>query len=127
MKRVVTIQDLSCIGRCSLGVAMAVLPAMGIETAALPTALLSAHTQFEGFTFLDLTDEAEKIMAHWQKLGIRFDTIYIGYLGSVRLVRMASRFIHIFRTVPKQQDSRDFPVRFYQENIFFFRRIFFLR
>ena len=97
MKRVVTIQDLSCIGRCSLGVAMAVLPAMGIETAALPTALLSAHTQFEGFTFLDLTDEAEKIMAHWQKLNIRFDTIYIGYLGSVRLVRMASRFIHIFR------------------------------
>ena len=98
MKRLVTIQDLSCIGRCSLGVAMAVLPAMGIETAALPTALLSAHTQFEGFTFLDLADEAEKIMAHWQKLDIRFDTIYIGYLGSIRLVRMAARFIQAFRT-----------------------------
>lgn len=97
MKRLVTIQDLSCVGRCSLGVAMAVLPSMGIETAALPTAMLSTHTQFEGFTFLDLTDEAEKIMAHWQKLDMHFDAIYIGYLGSVRLIRMASEFIRAFR------------------------------
>jgi len=97
-KRLVTIQDLSCIGRCSLGVAMSVIPALGIETALLPTAMLSTHTAFEGFTFLDLTPEAEKIMAHWLELGMRFDTIYIGYLGSIPLIDLAERFIAAFRS-----------------------------
>ena len=95
-KRVAVIEDLSCIGRCSLGVAMAILPAMGCEAAVLPTAILSAHTGFEGFTFLDFTDEAEKIIEHWQKLRLRFDLIYIGYLGSQRLIDMTSRFLDIF-------------------------------
>lgn len=101
-KRLVTIQDLSCIGRCSLGVAMSVIPAMGIETAALPTAILSTHTAFDGFTFLDMTDEAEKILQHWLELGMHFDTIYIGYLGSARLIEMASRFISLFRSEDTQ-------------------------
>ena len=96
-KRLVTIQDLSCIGRCSLGVAMSVIPAMGIETALLPTAMLSTHTAFEGFTFLDLTPEAEKIMLHWLELEMQFDTIYIGYLGSLQLIALAQRFIALFR------------------------------
>ena len=95
-KRIAVIQDLSCIGRCSLGVAMAVLPAMGCETAVLPTAILSAHTAFQGFTFLDLTDEAEKIIAHWRTLEMHFDLIYIGYLGSLRLIDMAARFLDAF-------------------------------
>ena len=102
MKRVVTIQDLSCIGRCSLGVAMAVLPAMGIETAALPTALLSAHTQFEGFTFLDLTDEAEKIMAHWQKLGIRYDLHRLSGLRSA-----GAHGVPIYPYFPRRRYARD--------------------
>lgn len=96
-KRLVTIQDLSCIGRCSLGVAMSVLPAMGIETALLPTAILSTHTAFDGFTFLDLTREAERIMRHWLELGMEFDTIYIGYLGSIQLIELTERFISLFR------------------------------
>lgn len=96
-KRLVTIQDLSCIGRCSLGVAMSVLPAMGIETAVLPTALLSTHTAFDSFTFLDLTHEAERIMRKWLELEMRFDTIYIGYLGSVQLIDLTERFISLFR------------------------------
>ena len=58
-KRLVTIQDLSCIGRCSLAVAMSLVPAMGVETAVLPTAILSTHTAFDSFTFLDFTPEAE--------------------------------------------------------------------
>ena len=95
--RIAVIQDLSCIGRCSLSVAMAVLPALGAEAAVLPTAILSAHTAFDGFTFLDFAPEAERIMEHWQQLNLRFDAIYVGYLGSVRLVRLAERFIDRFR------------------------------
>ena len=95
--RIAVLQDLSCIGRCSLGVAMSVLPAMGLEVAALPTSLLSTHTAFEGFTFVDLSDEMERIMAHWKALKLRFDAIYIGYLGSIRLIGLAERFISLFR------------------------------
>lgn len=97
-KRIAVIQDLSCIGRCSLAVAMSVLPVMGVETAVLPTAILSAHTAFDSFSFLDFTPEAEKIMAQWQKLKLHFDAIYIGYLGSLQLVDLAARFIRSFRT-----------------------------
>ena len=96
-KRLVTIQDLSCIGRCSLSVAMSVVPAMGIETAVLPTAILSTHTAFESFTFHDFTPEAEKIMHKWKELGMIFDTIYIGYLGSLTLVELTRRFLELFR------------------------------
>lgn len=96
-KRIAVIQDLSCIGRCSLGVAMSILPAMGAETAVLPTAILSCHTAFESFTFLDFTPEAEKIMAKWQELNLGFDAIYIGYLGSLKLIRLAEKFIFNFR------------------------------
>lgn len=95
--RIAVIQDLSCIGRCSLGVAMAVLPALGAEAAALPTAILSAHTAFEDFTFVDFTPEAERIVAHWRAMQLHFDAIYIGYLGSVPLIRLAACFIERFR------------------------------
>ena len=95
--RIAVLQDLSCIGRCSLGVAMSVLPAMGLEVAALPTALLSTHTAFEGFTFVDLSDELERIMAHWKSQEMKFNAIYIGYLGSIRLIELAERFISLFR------------------------------
>lgn len=97
-KRIAVIEDLSCIGRCSLGVAMSVLPVMGVETAMLPTAILSCHTAFDSFTFVDFTPEAEKIMNQWHKMQLRFDAIYIGYLGSEKLVELALRFIDLFRT-----------------------------
>lgn len=95
-KRIAVIQDLSCIGRCSLGVALSVLPAMGAEVAALPTAILSTHTAFDGFTFADFTSEAEKIIDHWERLEMRFDAVLIGYLGSERLIRMTARFLKMF-------------------------------
>lgn len=94
--RVAVMQDLSCVGRCSLGVAMAVLPALGVEAAVLPTALLSAHTAFDGFTFADLSPELERILAHWKAMELRFDAIYIGYLGSLRLIELAGHFIDLF-------------------------------
>lgn len=97
-KRIAVIEDLSCIGRCSLGVAMSVLPVMGMEAAMLPTAILSCHTAFDSFTFVDFTPEAEKIMNQWHQMQLYFDAIYIGYLGSEKLVDLALRFIELFRT-----------------------------
>lgn len=86
-KRILTIQDISCVGQCSLTVALPILSACGLETAILPSAVLSTHTAgFSGFTFRDLTEDMPAIQAHWQKEGIRFDGIYTGYLGSTRQV-----------------------------------------
>ena len=83
MKRVVSIQDISCLGKCSLTVALPIISAMGVETCVVPTAVLSTHTGgFSGFTFHDLTQEVAPIADHWAKEGISFDAIYTGYLGS---------------------------------------------
>ncbi len=80
-KRILTIQDASCVGQCSLTVALPIISACGIETAVLPSALLSTHTAgFTGFTVLDLTSEFPKIIEHWKKEGITFDGIYTGYV-----------------------------------------------
>ncbi len=80
-KRVLTIQDASCVGQCSLTVALPIISACGIETAVLPSALLSTHTSgFTGFTVLDLTAEFPKIIEHWKKEGITFDGVYTGYV-----------------------------------------------
>lgn len=83
MKKVLTIQDISCYGGCSTTVALPILSALGIETAILPSAILSTHTAgFKDFTFLDLTDEMPKIIEHWKREGIKFDCIYTGYIGN---------------------------------------------
>ena len=86
MKRIASIQDFSCIGSCSQTIALPVLSAMGVECAALPTALLSAHTAFDGFVSLDLTPQLPAIMAHWRAMHLRFDAVYTGYLASAELV-----------------------------------------
>lgn len=100
MKRAVTIQDISCFGKCSLTAALPVMSAMGVETAVIPTAVLSTHTGsgFTGYTFRDLTDDITQIAAHWKKLGLKFDTIYTGYIGSVAQINVIRRFIEQFRT-----------------------------
>ena len=86
-KRILTVQDISCVGQCSLTVALPILSACGLETCILPSAVLSTHTGgFSGFTFRDLTDDMPAIQAHWQKEGIKFRAIYTGYLGSVKQV-----------------------------------------
>ena len=66
MKRVISIQDISCVGKCSLTVALPIISAMGIETSILPTAVLSTHTMFSGFTFRDLTSDITPIVEHWK-------------------------------------------------------------
>lgn len=88
-KRILTIQDISCFGQCSLTVALPILSACGVETVIIPSAVLSTHTGgFTGFTFRDLTDDIPAIASHWKKEGIDFDAIYTGYLGSVKQIDM---------------------------------------
>ena len=82
MKRILTVQDISCVGKCSLTVALPIISSFGIEAAILPTATLSTHTAFKNFTFHDLTADMPAITSHWQEQGIDFDGIYTGYLGS---------------------------------------------
>ena len=82
MKRVMTIQDISCLGKCSLTVALPIISAMGVECCVVPTAVLSTHTMFSGFTFRDLTAELRPIADHWEREGFTFDALYSGYLGS---------------------------------------------
>ena len=96
MKKAVTMQDISCIGKCSLTVALPVLSAMGIETAVIPTAVLSTHTMFQGFTFHDLTGEINRIMDHWKQEGFQFDAVYTGYLGSFEQLGCAARLFDEF-------------------------------
>jgi len=86
-KKILTIQDISCVGQCSLTVALPILSACNLETCILPSAVLSTHTAgFHGFTFRDLTDDMPEIQAHWKKENIKFKAIYTGYLGSVKQV-----------------------------------------
>lgn len=96
-KRVAAIHDISCFGRCSMQVIWPVVSHFGHQVCPLPTALLSTHTGgYEGFSFLDLSDEMEKIAAHWKQLGISFDAIYSGFLGSERQIATVNSFIKDF-------------------------------
>ena len=86
-KRILTVQDISCVGQCSLTVALPILSACGLETCILPSAVLSTHTGgFTGYTFRDLTEDMPAIEAHWVKEKIRFDAVYTGYLGSAKQI-----------------------------------------
>ena len=96
--RVAAIHDLSGFGRCSLSVALPILSVMGVQCCPLPTAFLSTHTGgFEGFTFLDMTDEMPKVANHWKSLDLQFQAIYSGFLGSERQISLVEDFIHTFR------------------------------
>lgn len=98
MKRIVTIQDISCVGKCSLTVALPIISAMGIETAVIPTAVLSTHTAFKNFTYRDLTGDLPKIAKHWKQEKFDFDGIYTGYLGSIEQIDILKEFFKQFKT-----------------------------
>lgn len=96
--RVAAIHDMSGFGRCSLTVAIPVLSAMGLQCCPLPTAFLSTHTGgFQGFSFLDMTDEMPRAAEHWKTLDLGFECIYSGFLGSERQIQIVSDFIRDFR------------------------------
>lgn len=97
-KRVAAIHDISGIGKCSLTAAIPVISAAGIETAAMPTAVLSTHTgNIKGFTYRDLTSDLVPFYSHWKSLGVEFDGIYSGFLGSVEQVDIVCDFIDEFK------------------------------
>ena len=98
MKRIATVQDISCVGKCSLTVALPIISAMGVETAIIPTAVLSTHTMFQNFTCRDLTDEVRPITDHWKSEKLDFDAIYTGYLGSFEQIDLMIEMFDRFRT-----------------------------
>ena len=98
MKRIVTLQDISCVGRCSITVALPVISAMGVECGILPTAVLSTHTMFHSFTCKDLSDQIEPVADAWEREQIGFDGIYTGYLASAGQCEQVCRFFDRFST-----------------------------
>ncbi len=102
-KRILTIQDISCLGQCSMTVALPIISACSHETCILPSAVLSTHTGgFTGYTVNDLSEDFPSIREHWLKEGISFDAIYTGYLGSTKQIEYVS---DIFDTL-KRKDAK---------------------
>ena len=96
MTRVLTVQDISCLGKCSITIALPVISALGSETVILPTALLSTHSIFENFTCKDLSDQIMPIAQHWQSQDVKFDAIYTGYLGTMEEIDMMKEIVRMF-------------------------------
>lgn len=96
-KKVVAVHDLSGVGRVSLMAVIPILSSMGFQVCPLPTAVLSTHTQYPTYSFLDLTDEMRHIIENWEKMEVRFDTFYTGYLGSPQQAQIVEEFILKFR------------------------------
>lgn len=96
VKKIAAIHDLSGVGRVSLTAAIPILSSMGFQVCPLPTAILSTHTQYPNFTFLDLTEEMEKFVTHWKSLNLKFDAVYSGFLGSEKQVQIVIDFIDYF-------------------------------
>ncbi len=97
MKRIITIQDVCSVGKCSGTVALPIISAAGVETGIIPTAVLSTHTMFSKYTFCDLTPEIQKISDTLAELEIDFDAIYTGYLGSFEQLGLVSDFIDRYK------------------------------
>lgn len=102
MKRILTIQDISCLGKCSITIALPVISALGTETVILPTAVLSNHTLFKSFTVKDLADQIEPICEKWVEEGVEFDAIYTGYLGTIEQIDMMK---DLFKTFKRGDDT----------------------
>lgn len=119
MKRIATIQDISCLGKCSLTVALPAISALGVECCVVPTAVLSTHTQFKNFTFRDLTEDLIPIKEHWEKEKFTFDAIYTGYLGSDKQIDIAKSYFKTFKCLkivdPAMADNGKLYVGFTRE------------
>ena len=98
-KRLLAIHDISCVGRCSLTVALPILSCAGLDTGVLPTAILSTHTGgFQGYTYRDLTEDIQPVCAHWKSLGLRFDALYSGFLGSYDQIDLVAKLMEEFHS-----------------------------
>lgn len=101
MKRIVTIQDISCLGKCSLTVALPIISATGVEAAIIPTAVLSTHTMFKNFTCKDLDDQILPIAEHWKNENITFDAFYTGYLANAQQIE---KVINLIESLKREND-----------------------
>ncbi|MBP3853310.1 MAG: pyridoxamine kinase [Erysipelotrichaceae bacterium] len=97
MKKICTIQDISCLGKCSITVALPLISAMGVETVILPTAVLSTHTMFTDFTVKDLSDQLLPIVNHWKSQDVHFDAVYTGYLGSTEEIELVKTIFQLLK------------------------------
>ena len=96
--RVAAVHDMCGFGKCSLATALPIISACGIETSVLPTAVLSTHTGgFENFTYRDLTSDMIPVFEHWKKLGLTFDAVYTGFLGSIEQIEIVKKIIEYYR------------------------------
>ena len=93
VKKVATINDLSGIGRCSLTAALPILSTLGVQCCPFPTAILSSQTEFDKFSFLDITNEMNNYKNVWKELNINFDCIYSGFLGSEKQIDIVLDFV----------------------------------
>lgn len=96
-KKIALINDMSCVGRCSLTAAIPIISACGFQSVPLPTGIFSAHTEFDGFVCADLTDKMQPFADHWKDMGIRFDAIYTGYLATSQQAETVKRFLIDFK------------------------------
>lgn len=98
-KRIAAIHDISGFGKCSLTVVLPIVSAAGIETSVIPTAVLSTHTGgIEGYTYRDLTGDMPAFGAHWKSLGLEFDALYSGFLGSFEQISIVEELFRQFKT-----------------------------
>ncbi len=97
MKRILTIQDIACFGKCSITIVMPVLSAMGVDCVPLPTAVFSTHTMFPDYRKIDLSDHMLSFARQWKEENIHFDAIYTGYLGSAREIDLAIEVIDLLK------------------------------
>ena len=96
-KKIALINDMSCVGRCSLTAALPIVSACGFQAVPLPTGVFSAQSEFEGFVCADLTDRMQSFSDHWKDIGVRFDAIYTGYLATRQQAETVKRFLIDFK------------------------------
>ena len=105
-KKAAVINDLSCFGRCSLTVTLPILSAMKIQCCPVPTAIFTNHTGYPSYAWTDYTDHLDDFIREWRKLGLQFDAIATGFLGSVRQIDFVRRFLDAFCPVNESIRAR---------------------
>ena len=97
-KKVAVVNDFSGFGRCSIAVSLPILSVMKIQCCPVPTSIFSNHTGFDSYFFDDYTEKMESYIEEWKKLGLRFEGICTGFLGSERQIELVRRFLEDFTT-----------------------------
>lgn len=97
-KKIAVINDFSGFGRCSIAVALPIISTLKIQCCPLPTSIFSNHTGFDSFFFDDYTDKMPLYINEWKKLGLQFDGITSGFLGSKKQIEIVTQFFKDFKT-----------------------------